>query len=325
MVGLMVLSEFELINKYFKNLTENDPSVQCGIGDDAAIIRIPDDMEVLFSIDTLLEGSHFPVGIEPSNIAYKALAVNLSDIAAMGAEPKWVLLSISIPENDEAWLKKFVVGFSELAKQHSISLVGGDMSRGPLSITVQIQGLAPIGTALRRDGAQQNDLIYVTGTLGDAGVGLDIMKEKLSFEEKYERFFLNFLNRPEISIDAGLQLRNIANSAIDISDGLIADLGHILRASHVGAEIEMDKIPLSEAMQKCIDKITAWNYALTSGDDYKLCFTASEEKHDLIIDIFKKINVPVKYIGKITEKCKLYFKDSEGNYFEPSGNAFQHF
>ena len=321
----MASSEFELINKYFKNLTDDDSSVQCGIGDDAAIVHIPHDMEVALSIDTLLEGTHFPAKTQPSDIAYKALAVNLSDMAAMGAVPKWVLLSISLPEKDEDWLEKFVSGFLELAKPHLINLIGGDLSRGPLSITVQIQGLLPTGSALKRNGARKDDLIYVTGTLGDAGVGLDIMNGKLSIMGKHKMFFLNSLNRPYISIDAGIQLRNIANSAIDISDGLMADLGHILEASHVGAEIEMEKIPLSEAMQKCIDKKTAWNYALTFGDDYKLCFTAPAEKHDLIIKAFKEIRITVSCIGKITGESGLNCTGPEGTSFEPSGSPYQHF
>ena len=321
----MSSSEFELINKYFKNLTDDDPSVQCGIGDDAAIIHIPHGMEVALSIDTLLEGTHFPAETQPSDIAYKALAVNLSDMAAMGAVPKWVLLSISLPEKDEDWIEKFVSGFLELARPHSVSLIGGDLSRGPLSITVQIQGLLPTGSALKRNGAQKDDLIYVTGTLGDAGVGLDIMNGKLSVGEKQRMFFLNSLNRPDISIDTGIRLRNIASSAIDISDGLMADLGHILGASRVGAEIEVKKIPLSEAMQQCIDETTAWNHALTSGDDYKLCFTASAEKHDLIINTFKELKLAVSCIGKITGERGLSCKSPEGRLFEPSGSPYRHF
>ncbi len=321
----MAASEFELIKKYFQDLTDEDPSVMCGIGDDAAIIKIPQDKEVVLSMDTLLEGTHFPVDTNPSDIGYKALAVNLSDMAAMGAVPKWVLLSISLPESNEVWLKEFASGFLDLAKQHSISLIGGDMSRGALSITINIQGLVSVDSALKRDGAQEDDLIYVTGTLGDAGVGLDIIQGKLSIGNEYAAFFLNSLNRPEVSVEAGLCLREIANSTIDISDGLIADLGHILDASHVGAEIEVKKIPLSEAMQQCMDETTAWNYALTYGDDYKLCFSASAEQHELIIDAFKDINIPVSCIGKIKRETGLQLKTPEGTFFEPSGKSYQHF
>jgi thiamine-monophosphate kinase len=321
----MASSEFELINKYFQHITHEDPSVKCGIGDDAAIVKIPQGMELVLSMDTLLEDTHFPAETDPYDVGYKALAINLSDMAAMGAEPKWVLLSLSLPDNDEAWLEKFASGFLELAKGHYVSLIGGDMSRGPLSITLQIQGLVPTGTAVKRDGAQAGNLIYVTGSLGDAGVGLDIIQGKLSIANEYEASFLNSLNRPEVSVEAGLRLREIASSAIDISDGLIADLGHILDASHVGAEIEVEKIPLSEAMQECTDKTTAWNYALTSGDDYKLCFTASAEKHDLILHAFKEINIPVSCIGKITAETGLQLKIPEGVIFKPSGKSYQHF
>jgi len=321
----MVSSEFELIKKYFQNLTDEDPSVKYGIGDDAAIIKVPEDMDLVLSMDTLLEGTHFPAEATPSDIGHKVLAVNLSDMAAMGAIPKWVLLSISLPENDEAWLKEFASGFLELARQHSVSLIGGDMSRGPLSITLQIQGLVPTDTALKRDGAEIGDLIYVAGALGDAGVGLDIIKGKLSLESKYETYFVNCLNRPEIYIDAGIRLRDIASSAIDISDGLMADLGHILDASHIGAEIEAKKIPLSEAMQQCIDEKTAWNYALTSGDDYKLCFTASAAHHDRIINTFNELNIPVSCIGEIKGETGLRLKIPEGTCFEPSGSSYRHF
>ncbi|RKZ71862.1 MAG: thiamine-phosphate kinase [Gammaproteobacteria bacterium] len=321
----MPASEFELINKYFQDLTDKDPSVKCGIGDDAAIIQIPQDKEVVLSMDTLLGGTHFPVDTRPVDIGYKALAVNLSDMAAMGAVPKWVLLSISLPENNEAWLKEFASGFHKLARQHSVSLIGGDMSRGALSITINIQGLVSVDSALKRDGAQKDDLIYVTGTLGDAGAGLDIIQGKLSIGNECAEFFLKSLNRPDVSVEAGLRLRGLANSTIDISDGLIADLGHILDASHVGAEIEVRKIPLSEAMQQCVDETTAWNYALTSGDDYKLCFTASAEQHEQVISTFKKINIPVSCIGKIKQEAGLQLKTPEGTCFEPSGKSYQHF
>lgn len=321
----MALSEFELIKKYFQNLTDEDPSVQCGIGDDAAIIQVPQDMEVILSIDTLLQDTHFPSGTNPASIAYKALAVNLSDMAAMGALPKWVLLSLSLPENDENWLREFASGFLVLAREHCLSLIGGDISRGPLSITVQIQGIVPKGTGLRRNGAHKNDLIYVTGSLGDAGVGLDIHKGQLSTDNKHQAFFLNSLNRPEISIEAGLYLREIAHSAIDISDGLIADLGHLLEASHVGAEIEMDKIPLSKAMQHCLEKTTAWNYALSSGDDYKLCFSASATQHEAIMYRFNEINIRLSCIGKITATTGLLFKTLDGMCFKPSKKPYKHF
>lgn len=321
----MSSSEFELIKKYFQHLTDDDPSVQCGIGDDAAIIKIPADMELALSVDTLLQDTHFPAQTDAYDIAYKSLAVNLSDMAAMGALPKWTLLSVSLADNDEVWLEKFAAGFRDLAKQHSVSLIGGDTSKGPLSITVQILGLVPAGTAVKRNGARLGDLIYVTGTLGDAGLGLDILNAKYPVAEQHKKFFLDCLNRPDVSVDAGLRLRNIASSAIDISDGLIADLGHILKASEVGAEIAVEKIPLSAAMQQCVDNAAAWNYALTSGDDYQLCFTAAAEKHEQIMNTFREIKVPVCCIGEITQGSELVCKDIDGNNFKPSSHSYQHF
>ncbi len=321
----MVSSEFELIKKYFRSLTDDDASVRCGIGDDAAVIAIPPDTEVVLAIDTLLEDTHFPKDTAPSDIAYKALAVNLSDMAAMGALPRWALLSITLPKVDDVWLEQFSASFLELAKQHSVSLIGGDMSKGPLSITVQIQGLLPIARSLRRDGARQGDLIYVSGTLGDAGVGLDIMQKNRVVADEHKMFFLDSLNRPQISIEAGLRLRDIASSAIDISDGLIADLGHIIKASHVGAELNIKDIPLSEAMQQCINKQDARDYALVSGDDYKLCFTASAEKHRRIIGVFRDMDIPVTCMGKITETDKLICLDAEGTELDFLGSGYRHF
>ncbi len=321
----MSSSEFELIKKYFQHLTDVDASVQCGIGDDAAIIKVPADMELALSVDTLVQGIHFPVDTHPSDIAYKSLAVNLSDMAAMGAQAKWVLLSITLPDNDDIWLEQFASGFLELARQHAVSLIGGDTSKGPLSITVQIQGLLPTATALKRSGARPGDCVYVTGTLGDAGLGLDIVKGKITVADDYKKFFLGCLNRPNVSVEAGVRLRGLASSAIDISDGLIADLGHVLEASSVGAEIVMEKIPLSEAMQACADKLSAYNYALISGDDYKLCFTAATENHEQIIESFRELNIPVQRIGKITEGTELVCKDADGKPFKPSGQSYKHF
>lgn len=321
----MSLSEFAIIRKYFATLTTDDSTVQCGIGDDAAILSIPDGMDVVVSMDTLLQDHHFPPDTAPADLGYKALAVNLSDMMAMAAEPKWVLLSLSLPEPDEDWIEKFAAGFGELARQYAISLIGGDLSRGPLSVTVQIQGLLPIGTALRRSRAQRDDLIYVTGTLGDAGVALDIIREKRCIAELHKKHFLQCLNRPEINIAVGIRLRTIANSAIDISDGLLADLGHILEASQLGAEIEIEKLPLSDPMQVSVDKTAAWNYALTAGDDYQLCFTASENRHDQIMSLFNEMNIPVCCIGKTTGTGMLISRMADGTEFKPTGKSYAHF
>lgn len=319
----MSCSEFELISKYFRCRGKHDQTVQCGIGDDAAIIQIPEHMELVVTTDTLLQGTHFPTCTSAADIAYKALAVNLSDMAAMGAMPRWALLAITLPDNDETWLAQFADSFFETAGQYQLSLIGGDMSRGPLSVNVQIQGLVPTGTALRRSAAQQNDFIYVTGTLGDAGVGLDIITQQCSVAQQHKEFFIRRFNRPEINIATGQQLRSLANSAIDISDGLLADLGHLLSASSVGADINMEEIPLSSAMQSCIDQNTAWNYALTAGDDYHLCFTASAAQQ--IIEHLKTNNIATTCIGRITASGKLRCLRSDGTEFQPTGSAYSHF
>lgn len=320
----MPASEFTLIKRYFQKTTD-DALVQCAIGDDAAIVRIPDKMELAISTDTLLQNVHFSAQTNPADIAYKALAVNISDMVAMAAQPKWVLLSISLPDNDEEWIRQFASSFLEQTKQHKISLIGGDLSRGPLSITVQIHGLLPEGTALKRSGAKPNDLIYVTGTLGDAGVGLDILKQKITVATQHRPWFLACLNRPKINIEAGIRLRTIANSAIDISDGLLADLQHILDASQLGAEITMEQLPLSLAMCKTVAKTTAWNYALTAGDDYQLCFTATQNKQQQIITIFKQLDIPVCQIGKTTMMQGLRCKKADSTDFIPAGHAYTHF
>ena len=318
-------SEFALIKRYFQALAVvDDRSVSCGIGDDAAIIQIPPNMELALATDTLVAGTHFPASAAPADIGYKSLAVNLSDMAAMGAEPKWALLSLSLPTPESAWIENFAQGFSTLAKTHAVNLIGGDLNRGPLSVTVQIQGLLPAGAAIKRSGAKEDDLIYVTGPLGDAGLGLQIIQRKRTIAEEGQTFFLACLHRPEINIKAGLSLRGLAASAIDISDGLLADLGHIIQASQVGgAEIHLDKIPLSPAMQKVLDKEAAWNLALTAGDDYKLCFTVREDKQ--LEKKLKAIDSPCACIGKITKTPGIRCLQPDGNHFKPSGSGYVHF
>lgn len=321
----MALSEFSIIRQYLSDITEHDGSVQYGIGDDAAIIQVPTGMQLIASIDTVLQDTHFPSSTSATDLGHKALAVNLSDMMAMGAVPKWVLLSLSMPVAEPEWIEKFAIGFGALARQHAISLIGGDISKGPLSVTVQIQGLVPTGTALMRTGAQIDDLIYVTGCLGDAGVGLDIIRQKLSVPKDFQQYFFDRLNKPEIYSKAGQKLRGIANSAIDVSDGLIADLGHILTASQIGAQIQMQQLPLSDQMQTCIEQTDAWHYALTAGDDYQLCFTATQKNNDRIMQIFRGLNIPVSCIGKTTARQKLQCKHPDGSDFVSIGKSYSHF
>lgn len=262
------LNEFELIDHFFAQQTQNRSDVMLGIGDDAALLQAPANQLLVTTTDTLISGVHFPIDTSPYDIGYKALAVNLSDLAAMGAEPAWVTLALTLPEANTQWLQEFTRGFFALASRYNVQLVGGDTTRGALSITVQAFGFVPPNRALRRSGAKPGDAIYVTGNLGDAGFAL---------QQKMEPFLVR-LNRPEPRIETGLALRDIATSAIDISDGLVADLGHILKASGVGASLDVPVLPISSELLAAVGLEKAWQLALTAGDDYELCFTAPPDK-----------------------------------------------
>jgi thiamine-monophosphate kinase len=241
----MALTEFNLIERYFtRPAAAPDPDVILGIGDDAALVRVPTGMELAVATDTLVEGVHFPPQTAPETIGHKALAVNLSDMAAMGAEPRWATLALTLPQADEDWLTAFSSGFLALAAAEGVQLIGGDTTRGPLSITVQILGLLPSGSALRRSGACAGDLVYVTGTLGDAGLALRMLQHAHG-SAAVAAPLAQRLNQPQPRTQEGLALRGIASAAIDISDGLCADLGHILAASGVGAHINLAALPLS--------------------------------------------------------------------------------
>lgn len=298
----MKIPEFTLIDQYFKNKTPTRKEVLLGIGDDAALVTVPAHQHLVLAMDTLVEGVHFPLQTTPFDIGYKALAVNLSDLAAMGATPAFFMLALTLPKAETDWLEPFSAGLFELAKMHNIQLIGGDTTRGPLTITVQIQGFAPAGKALKRTGAKPKDSIYVTGTLGDAGLGLLVATEKMTMiNSKAQEFVLQRLNRPEPRVDIGLMLRPFANSAIDISDGLMADLSHLLKPHSLGADLESDALPLSWAMNNTIPLDMAKKLALTAGDDYELCFTVSPEKEDLMLDALNKAQHTVTRIGTVSE------------------------
>lgn len=283
----MSRSEFQLIQSYFSDPEQvSRPDLILGIGDDCAIVAPREQTHLAFSIDTLISGVHFPHDTPPDAVAYKALAVNLSDLAAMGAEPAWFTLSLSLPEinpdmSRELWLENFSKSLFSLASEHNIQLIGGDTTKGPLAVTIQVSGYLCKHGGMKRSGAKVNDVIVVTGALGAAAMGLDIALQQndeqyvcLSKQEKQQA--LDALNYPQPRVAEGLNLQSIAHSAIDISDGLLSDLGHILTASGVGAELTMEKIPLAASLA-CLDKKTAREKALTGGDDYELCFTLAEE------------------------------------------------
>jgi len=306
----MPLSEFDIIKEFFAKQQINTDLVPVGIGDDAAVINTSGTEQLLISVDTLNIGVHFPQQTSAFDIGYKALAVNLSDIAAMGGEPKWFTLAMSLPEANHEWLEAFTAGLSSLAAQHHLSLVGGDTTRGPLSITIQIAGTVPTGQSLQRRGARVDDNIYVTGTLGDAAAALQMCQSALSADAKTSERLLQRLNQPVPRISIGLALRDIATACIDISDGLAADLGHILEASGVGAEIELTSLPRSSAMDSLLAEETqVQDWQLYGGDDYELCFTAPATQHERIMAISQEQQCPITRIGKIIREPGLYCQD----------------
>jgi len=329
-------SEFQLIQSYFSSPKPvSRPDVILGIGDDCAIVAPKNQSHLAFSIDTLISGVHFPQDTPPEAIAYKALAVNLSDLAAMGAEPAWFTLGLSLPQvqNDksrEEWLAQFSQSLFSLAQEHNIQLIGGDTTKGPLSVTIQVTGYLSQEAVMKRSGAKINDIIAVSGPLGAAAIGLDIALKQntenyacLTQHDRQEA--LASLNYPQARINYGLILKDLAHSALDLSDGLLSDLGHILKASHVGAELYLEHLPLAKALS-CMDEKTAWEKALTGGDDYELCFTMAEDDWQEL----KKQYPQFVNIGRITEEKRLRLlepSDSEGSRQEYKINTrgYDHF
>ena len=271
----MTVSEFTLIQRYFETQTQVRGDVILGIGDDCALLKVPSDASLAVSLDMLVAGVHFFADADPEGIGHKALAVNLSDLAAMGASPAWITLALSLPKADAAWLEGFCRGLFALATRFQVQLIGGDTSRGPLTISIQAHGFVPQGKALRRSGARPGDRVYVTGTLGDAALALASTRGQVTIPGAYQAYLQARLERPTPRILQGLGLRGLASAAIDISDGLAQDLGHILERSGVGARLNVDRVPRSGALNDCLDAAAALPLALTGGDDYELCFTAA--------------------------------------------------
>lgn len=322
----MSLSEFNLIERYFTARGVRRDDVVLGVGDDCALLRVPPGMELAVSIDALVEGRHYPPATDPVAVGHKALAVGLSDLAAMGAEPAWATLALSLPEVDEAWLQGFADGLFALAQRFHVQLVGGDTVRGPRVISLQLHGFVPQGAALRRDGAKDGDLIYVTGTPGDAGFGLELALGRRSATGAQADYLRGRLDRPEPRIAAGLQLRGIASAAIDISDGLAADLGHILQRSGVGARLELAQLPASTALQQLVPQAEQrWRYALGSGDDYELCFTVPPERRAAVERLCATLDCGCHLIGRIVSGSGLRLVRPDGTLLPDSPHGFDHF
>ncbi len=335
----MASQEFELIDYHFKSHRHRRDDVLVGIGDDAAVLSLPPQQSLVVAVDTLVEGVHFPKQTLPCDVGYKALAVNLSDLAAMGAVPAWATLALTLPSSDKAWLSEFSAGFFDLADQYEIALVGGDTTRGPLSLSVQLQGWVDSECVLKRDGAQEGDLIYVSGCIGDAGLGLLVQKNLIKVREEDESFLLRRLNRPRPRVELGLALRGIAHAAIDVSDGLAADLIHVLQASHVGAELDLAAVPRSAAYERARSALLAWrhtqqkaetlwtdsHFALDAGDDYELCFTVPPSRQNLIEPIARKLDVSLSLIGRVVHGGELFLIDSQQRRHCYTGQGYRHF
>lgn len=314
------MSEFDLIKRYF---TRNTPSAILGVGDDAALLRIADGMELAVSSDMLVGGTHFFPDTNPYQLGHKTLAVNLSDLAAMGATPRWATLALSLPNADENWLRRFSAGFFALAEEHGVELVGGDTTRGPLNLCVTIMGEVPKGKALRRSGARAGDDVWVSGTLGVAALGLAHLQGKIALPENDRLSCLAALHQPQPRVALGLALRDIARSTIDISDGLLADLGHILESSGVGAELQFAAIPKVKAHD--LDESLLRHCVLSGGDDYELCFTAPAARSGEIDAIALKLQLPLTRIGSINAGQDCTVRTAEGGVLKIKESGYDHF
>lgn len=274
----MALTEFPLIDRYFRACGAARGDVRLGVGDDAALLSPAAGQELVAATDTLVAGVHFPEPADAASLGHRALAVNLSDLAAMGARPAWALLALTLPRAEPAWLAEFAAGLDELARAHEVALVGGDTTRGPLSVTVTLLGHVPAGGALRRAGATPGDVLFVSGTLGDAAAGLALEQGRLAAAPEASAYLRERFLRPQPRLALGERLRGHASACIDVSDGLLADAGKLAAASGVGVELAWEALPLSESLRAALGAERARELALTGGDDYELCFAVHPDR-----------------------------------------------
>ncbi len=323
------VDEFDIIRTYFAPLEGPDPrsrGIVTAIGDDAAVLELEPGRQLVVSVDTLVSGVHFPPDLDPTDIGWRSLAVNASDLAAMGADPHWFTLALTLPENDAAWLAAFAAGLADSARYHDLCLVGGDTTRGPLTISIQVGGSVASGEALTRSGARVGDLVFVSGTLGDAAGGLQLLQGATStdFTAEHEELVARF-RRPRGRTELGAVLRGIATAAIDVSDGLLADLGHIARQSGVGAQIGVAGVPLSAALRASFPADVALELAVCGGDDYELCFTVPEAQASAAVARAAGVNCPVTCIGRIESAPGVRCMDEAGRVVGYARQGYRHF
>ena len=320
------LGEFELIERFFgkRAALRARHGVVLGIGDDAALLDLPRDSELVAAVDTLVAGRHFPHHTDPHSIGYRALAVNLSDMAAMGATPAWATLALTLPRVDEDWLRRFADGFLELAEASDVALVGGDTTGGPLNVSVQILGHVPRGAALRRSGARAGDLLLVSGTLGDAGAGLALLVDPSKNATEHGNELLRRFEYPTPRVQLGLGARGLASAAMDLSDGLVGDLPKMARASGVAAHVKVELLPLSPAMRATAHAVQARDWALAAGDDYELLLAVPRQRCEELKAAAHRLNLMLTIIGEMRAGSGVTYS-LNGNEFVPSVSGYDHF
>ena len=318
------MAEFELIQRYCHEVGADHSETIIGVGDDAAVVRVPSGFELAISVDTMVAGVHFFDDVSPARLAHKLLAVNLSDMAAMGAQPKWATIALTQPGLDEAWLSEFMRATDSYAKQNGVQLIGGDSTQGPLTLTLQIMGLLPMGQALTRAGAQYGDDVYVSGEFGDAALALNLLT---STQPTVPQALLDKLETPEPQLSLGQELLQLASACIDVSDGLLADLRHIAQASGVSFHIDVDKLPVSKHYMEHLKQAGNYDFALAGGDEYQLAFCAKPEKRQELVSLGQSLGIKLTRIGETVKSEAaqvLPFIDGQ-NYMLGGGEGYQHF
>jgi len=316
------MKEFELIRQIQQETSVSssgsDSGVRLGIGDDAAVLEVANGQHLVAATDTLNAGTHFPDDTAPFDIGYKCLAVNLSDLASMGAIPRWALLSLSLPKADPEWVRSFTAGFMSLARKHGVALVGGDTTSGPLSVSLTALGEIEPGRQLQRNGACPGDLLVVSGNIGGAARVLELLQSgRLDVER-------TLLDRPQPRLALGRALVGFASACIDVSDGLLADLGHVLKASGYGARVEVGKLPAAVELAELGDE-SKWNCQLSGGDDYELLFTLPKHHQAMVSTWSEQLGLEISIIGAIEHDQGIRCVRPDGTAFQPRDTGFEHF
>lgn len=319
------LSEFAIIERFFTDRSATLSAGELGIGDDCALLSIPAGFRLAVSIDTAVENRHFPAGGDPADVAYRCAAAAASDLAAMGARPLAATLALCLPAADESWLSPFSQGFKQAMQDFGLQLIGGDTTKGPLTITVQVHGLVPNGQSLLRSGAQLGDLVFVSGSLGDAAAALQVIAGEVELSDEHRDFVYRQFYRPQPRLALGQALLPLATSAIDISDGLVADLGHIASQSGVGAQLFVEQLPLSPALTCGFGKTIGHQLALTGGDDYELCFTVPAALEAQIQQLARECHLDLTCVGKIVSGHGVTCLDGQGEPVHFPRTGYQHF